>query len=319
MEAYAAYAQAHTDDPLPMERIGETLIRNGQYRDAVEALTEARTRSGRPGRADAWMVRAVLGEGRADDALRMARALTTAAPTEPLAWEALAEVLGRRGELSEQTAALNSLVALRPDAASLRALGRTQFLGQQFLDLRTTADRLKALDPRGSDGFLWSALARLYTGDDSQMSAALEDAHRAVALAPKSYRARLVLGRLLRRKRDWAEASAALLAATRLAPSRTDAYLDLAAVYAAVGRTRDAEDARKRFAEGQEEALQAEALLRRARRTPNDLALQLSAFASARAQGNQRGAVEALTNATRIAPKDPRVLSAVQSWRGGVE
>lgn len=319
VEAYSAVAQANPAFALPMERIGETLLRNGQFADAIEALAEAQTRAGGPGRADALMARAVLGEGRIDDALRLARTARERVPSEPLTLEVLAEVHGRRGETGEQIAALTALVAARHDAATLELLGRAQFPAQQFSELLRTADDLKTLDPAASEGYLWSAFARFYVGGEDELATGIADARTAIEKMPKSYRAHLILGRLLRRKRDWKPAIAALEASARLAPNRPDPFVDLAAAYAATGRPTDAARARRRLAAGQAEVSRTEELLRRARRAPDNLDVQLDAFAAARGQGNQRGAAEALSNAARIAPNDPRVRRLVQAWHGDAE
>lgn len=220
--------------------LGEALLQERQFDQAVGAFREALQRNRRSPQARYGLAVAHIGLGELEEAARELDECLALDPRDERAAGELAEVRLQQGRPAEAERLARDILTDRP-SSSMRLL-----LAEALEDQGQTAEALSVLEQaRSADPA--NALLHLNLGNLLLEAGRLEEAvssyRRATDLAPGDARTQNALGNALARKGDKGEALAAFQEAVELDPSFAPAQNNLGITLASLGRPADARSA----------------------------------------------------------------------------
>jgi tetratricopeptide (TPR) repeat protein len=223
------------------QRLGEALERVGALDAAIEAYRAALAARPSFRRAANRLVLALVGAGRAPEAVTLARADAAATPDDPDRLFTLGLALSE-ADVDEAIAVFRRVLARAPDHTLARynlalVLKRTDRLDEAVAELR----RVLEAGPRAEAHYALGVIF-MHQGDLDRAEAAIR---AAIAAQPAYADAHAMLGVVLQARRDWTGAAASLTRAIALRPD-AGAHDTLARVLVHAG---DAAGARRHFDE----------------------------------------------------------------------
>ena len=181
---------------------------------------------------------ALYRQGRVDEALDRARALTQAHPQDPFGWRAVGALLREKGRSAEAVEPLRRAALLAGDAGAYNDLGVALHEAGDFAEAQASLAKALALEPDLVEAH--ANLGRLHHAL-GQPARAEEHLRAALQSRPDLAEAHNTLAAVLLDGGRMVEAEAACRRAIALKPDYVDAHTLLGSILSAVGRLADAE------------------------------------------------------------------------------
>lgn len=190
----------------------------------------------------------LVASGRAALALEPAQALVTLRPKDGQAQMVLGIALTASDKFEDALKAFDEAGKLDPKLPTLRANRALALVG-----LKRTAEAeqelLKAAEEAPMDVRPITALAEFYLADDKTLDKAFTYATKAAAMATNSPAAKLLLGRVEKRRKNYQNSINAIGEALKMAPEWFEGWFALGATYEEAGDKANAEKAYRMLAE----------------------------------------------------------------------
>jgi tetratricopeptide (TPR) repeat protein len=266
-------------------RLGEALERVGALDAAIEAYRAAVAARPSNRKASNQLILALVGAGRGQEAMALARAGVAAAPDDPDRHFTLG-LAQSEPDVEGAIASFRRALALEPRHTLARYnLALVLKRADRMAEAREELQRVIAAEPRAEAHYTLGVIY-LHQGDLDRAARALQ---AAIAAEPGYADAHHTLGAVLQARRDWTGAAAALRRAIALRPDLSGAHYTLARVLLASG---DAEEAQRHLAEAHR--------LREQARLEQEARTWTSVGATRLDAGDAVGALDAFRRATAI-------------------
>ncbi len=244
-------AKVTRDNYLAHTMLGVALQKEGDLRGALDQLKEAVRLA--PDYVDAWGDLGNLFErqGKPEEAAACYERVVVLSPEDDRAYNNLGMVREGQGRLPEAERCFAKAAALKPSMVAYSIqLGRIQAQEGHDQEARRSFEHAVASEPQSGKAWYYLGLLDLRAGQIPQAEAHLR---KAAILTPAGELAHLKLGEILERQKRFDEAEGEYREALRRGPRQGEAWLGLARIAAARGRSgeaREDEALAKHFSEG---------------------------------------------------------------------
>ena len=315
--AEAEWLAAVKIDPVnaaAWELLGEMYLAENRWNEAGKAFEQVRRIRPNTPKINCRLAGCALRLGMDGAALRYAQEELRRDPNDVSSLAISAHLLAPSGDDQKLLGYLRKLAKLQPEDVEFQAmLVESLMQKRRFAEARPVLNRIITLDPNNAQAYAFRGACWMEENPTPEnMRNAEGDLRAALKINPLAPFARFYLGKLYKRRGQFAQAVPQLEASARLSADRPEVFFELAEAYERTGRKALASRARKQFSAIRAELDAISELEKRCSIDSQDLEKHLQLGLLKLKRRDLRKAGVYLGRALALRPEDERVKAAVR-------